>query len=294
MDSQQPTLIEAAIKDLLTRKLTALDTAVYMAAWREIYETTNTVDRRGGDRRSIQAKQAPKPQSKRFTLAAAEALGLSESTVGSLLRIVTNIPEDLRSKIADQPIADNVSELQKLAAEPPERQVLIAEMMSGTDPLVATFAEAKAILDGWPEPQAAAPQSLPLKEWLSPSEIAELGLIGHLRSGRAINAWIKTEKPFQDREFVRVRLGKGGGFEYHLFALLPYITDDDMRLRVGGMVAERMEIKRQLDRLAAEGIGKEPVRSASVKLDLRWIPTEELTSELMKRAGLLPQDRGKP
>ncbi|WP_026782782.1 hypothetical protein [Pleomorphomonas koreensis] len=133
-----------------------------------------------------------------------------------------------------------------------------------------------------------------MKEWLSPTEIASLGLIGHLNSKHAVNSWIRAERPFHDEAFIRVRLAKGGGFEYHLFALLPFITDDEMKLRAAGLLAERMEVKKRFDSFAAEGIGTEPVRSDSVKIDFSGVPTDALIEELMKRAGLLPQDRGRP
>lgn len=299
MDHMQSDLIETVIKDLLTKKPNVLDKAICLAAWRNIYEAEKITFRLGGDRKSRDAKarheNGQATFAKRFALRAGEVLGESEDTVSRYLRIAKGLPEEIRTILADLPIADNMSELLRLAGEPTDRQEKIVELMFSPEPFAATVTEAIAILDERPvTPATTAVPPRPLKEWLSPSEIAELGLIEHLNSGRAINAWIKTAKPFRDDEFVRARLGSGGGFEYHLFALLPFITNDDMKLRVGALLAERMEIKRQLDSLAAEGIGTEPVRWASVALDLSRVPTEDLTAELMRRAGLLPDDRGRP
>ncbi|WP_026784244.1 ParB N-terminal domain-containing protein [Pleomorphomonas koreensis] len=148
-------------ENLLRYELTALDRAIHLVAWKEIYEAANAVDRRGGDRRS-KTKSADETNSadlrnrsfaERFSLAASKVLGVSEDSIGRSLKIAKGISEAVRLKISAHPIADNASELLKLSGETAQRQEKIVGLLMSDPPNAANVDEAIAIIDRVPAPK---------------------------------------------------------------------------------------------------------------------------------------------
>jgi ParB family chromosome partitioning protein len=154
------------VENFMRRELSALDRAMDVAAWREIFEAVKGTVKRGGDRRSGSKSQletliagpdqALDDMSARFaatfTDAAQKALGLSRPAVFRHLKIAS-IGESVRQLISLLPIADNQSELIALVGHPQARQLAIAEQLVAG---AANVADAIAILDNLPPPPMVA------------------------------------------------------------------------------------------------------------------------------------------
>lgn len=150
------------VENFMRRDLSALDRAMDVAAWREIYEAINGSVRRGGDRKSkLQIRNfdpddalaaAAERFAGNFTEAAQRALRLSRDAIFRALKIA-RVGETIRQRISLLPIADNQSELLALVAEPPARQLAIVERLEAG---AASVADAIAILDNAPPPVVLA------------------------------------------------------------------------------------------------------------------------------------------
>lgn len=149
---------------VLTYPLTVLDRAIHLIAWKEIYETANAVDRRGGDRRSTTARinsadatnsadQRNRSFAERFSLAAAKVLAISEDSVSRSLKIARGITEPVRLRISTHQIADHMSELLKLSGETADRQERIVGLLLSEPPMAGGVDEAIAIIDRMPAPR---------------------------------------------------------------------------------------------------------------------------------------------
>lgn len=144
-------------ENLLRYDLTALDRAIHLVTWKEIYEAEYVVNRRGGDRRSKAADQLSESGQlifvERFSLAAAKVLSISETQIKTSLKIAKGISEPVRLKISAHPIADNASELLKLSGETATRQAQIVGLLLSDPPAAANVDEAIAIIDRVPAPK---------------------------------------------------------------------------------------------------------------------------------------------
>jgi ParB family chromosome partitioning protein len=133
-------------------ELTALDRAIHLAAWKELYETVNTTDRRGGNRRGADLDTNSQDFAKRFSLAAADALQVSERSVQIAIQIASGIRPAVRSRIELAPIARVASELLQLSHQDDARQTAIVDLLLSDPPQAGSVAEAVAILDRVPAP----------------------------------------------------------------------------------------------------------------------------------------------
>lgn len=144
-------------ENMLRYELTKLDRAIHLAAWQEIYETINPVNRRGGDRRSKAADQFPKSRelifAERFSLAASKVLGISETQISDALKIAKGISEPVRLRISSHWLANNAAQLIKLAGETAQRQEKIVGLIMADPPTATNVDEAIAIIDRNPAPR---------------------------------------------------------------------------------------------------------------------------------------------
>ncbi|NJL07967.1 MAG: ParB N-terminal domain-containing protein [Methylacidiphilales bacterium] len=144
------------IKENMCRAgLTVLDRAVAIAEWKRIYEATQNVQKRGGDRRSDQTADSAVWFVESFSKASARALDISERSVQVAVAIATGLAADIREMIAADPIADRQSELMALAREAPERQWKIIDLLKADPPQAGSVAEAIAVLDKTPQAKPA-------------------------------------------------------------------------------------------------------------------------------------------
>lgn len=144
-------------ENLARRELSALDRAVDIVRWREAYEAANGAVKRGRPGKLSQVATISDEVTGRFaesfSEAARKALGLNRDAISRAMLIAT-IGADVRDVIALHPIADNQSELLKLAFQSPERQARVAAMIASEPALASSVAEAVALLDKAPPPAA--------------------------------------------------------------------------------------------------------------------------------------------
>lgn len=149
-------------ENMMRFELTALDRCIHLAAWKDIYETVNAVDRRGGNRRGPATNSAGETNSadlrnrsfaERFGVAAGKVLGISEDSISRSLKVARGITEVVRLRISPHPLANNMSELLKLAGETQDRQEKIVGLMLAEPPTATSVDEAIAVIDRVPPPR---------------------------------------------------------------------------------------------------------------------------------------------
>lgn len=142
-------------ENMARRELSALDRAVDIAQWREVYEAVHGAVKKGRPSKLAQVAPISDAAEERFatsfSAAAQRALGISRDAIKRAMRIAS-IRADVRERLSLHPIADNQSELLQLAGEGPERQAQIAALMTAEPAQAGTVAEAIAFLDRAPKP----------------------------------------------------------------------------------------------------------------------------------------------
>lgn len=144
---------------MLQGELTALDRAVTVAAWCDLYKAANGPAKRGPKPKPASDAQASDDALAEFTVtmtvnwseAAQLALKLGEKTLFRHLK-VARIEADVRAKIALHPIATVQKELLLLAAQTPVRQRALADLLLVDGAEITTVAEAIAQFDALPQP----------------------------------------------------------------------------------------------------------------------------------------------
>lgn len=127
--------------------LTAIEQTKALARRKQIYETlhpdTKSRKRTAG---TEGGKQAKSPGAVSFAEDTAEKTGTSPRTVERDVALGQAIPDDIAELIKDTPVAENKSELKKLARLEPEEQKVVAQMLAEGE--VATVSEAITSHDG--------------------------------------------------------------------------------------------------------------------------------------------------
>lgn len=141
------------------RELSALDRAIDIARWREVYETAAGAVKRGRPSKLSQvatiSDEGAELFAASFSEAARKALGINRDAISRAMRIAS-IGAEARDRIALHPIADNQSELLALAAEPTDRQAAIVALLTADPAQAASVSEAVAIIDRAPKQKVAA------------------------------------------------------------------------------------------------------------------------------------------
>lgn len=152
--SQAEITLREITENFARRDLSALDRAVDITRWREAYSAAHAVSK-GGRRKAgvpgIEELTAKFAES--FTAVSQKTFGLSERTITYAVK-VASIDASVREDIALHAVADNQSELLLLAAEPGERQVQIAALLTSEPAKAGSVADAIAIIDRTPKPAA--------------------------------------------------------------------------------------------------------------------------------------------
>lgn len=175
-------------ENLFRRNLSALDKAVDIAAWRNIYEATHTVAKAGRPKKA-DPDEISRKFATNFSEAAQRALKISRDGVFRSLKIAS-IAAPVRDRIALHPIADNQSELLLLAAESGDRQERISRLITGEAEITAeSVAEAIAMIDRLPRP-VAAPGWQKLAERFSTMKESDQDRFFELHEG-AIRRWLQ-------------------------------------------------------------------------------------------------------
>lgn len=133
-DALQARLAEIE-ENLIRHELTPLDRAVFLAEHKRVYEELYPDTQHGAAPKSRKKREELKSQglrfnSVRFTKAAAERCNLSERTVQAALTLVSALSPEAIQILRGTEWARNASELQRLSAEPADRQVRLARLHS--------------------------------------------------------------------------------------------------------------------------------------------------------------------
>ncbi|MGX5776478.1 ParB/RepB/Spo0J family partition protein [Methylorubrum zatmanii] len=117
-------------ENLIRSELTPLDRALFIAEHRRIWDILHPEAGRGGDRRSKAAinRQSLPIGQRRFSEDVAARCGLGERSIRTALRVAEALSPEAIALLRGTDWARNASELQRLAAEPAERQVKLAEI----------------------------------------------------------------------------------------------------------------------------------------------------------------------
>lgn len=131
-NADEAVLLEIS-ENLFRNDLSVIDRAVFVETYRDVWEKTRGEIKQGGDRKSRSKVQLDPLKSSPIDLIAAEAekgfskvcadrLGISVPSIKRLNQIAQNLPRELRQQIAGTPIADNQSQLLKLAKLEPSKR----------------------------------------------------------------------------------------------------------------------------------------------------------------------------
>lgn len=142
-------------ENLMRRELSALDRAMDVAAWREIYEQAQGAVK-PGRKKSFQVGTnsdadpmavAAERFSAAFNEAAQRALGLGKTAVWRCLKIAT-LDADTRERVALTRLADNQSELIALAEIEREMRPAVLDHILSEPPMAGSVAGAVAMIEG--------------------------------------------------------------------------------------------------------------------------------------------------
>jgi ParB family transcriptional regulator, chromosome partitioning protein len=182
-DADEAVLIEIE-ENLFRNDLSVMDRAVFVETHRDVWERSRGKIKRGNPQLGQVDPIAASPldlvaqeAATGFSKVCAERLGISEAAVKRLNRIAQNLPREVRQAISGTPIADNQSQLLKLAKLEPAKRAKAHIAIKESD---GDFKAAIALLD----PPPAARQD-PEAQFLS----------------RLIDTWERA-KPATRRKFL--------------------------------------------------------------------------------------------
>ena len=187
-DAEEAQLLEIT-ENLFRNELSALDRAMFVMRYREIWERKHgKIDPKGGrPKNSLNLTELIADEAARgFSIHVAERLGLSVSAIERATRIAQKLRPELRQSLRGTAAADNQSLLLKLAKIEPARQrkiaraaadgMAIAEAVASTEtlsPASATKTEQDALLDRL------------LSTWARSDETTRRAFLEHVAAGEA-------------------------------------------------------------------------------------------------------------
>lgn len=115
-------------ENLMRRELSALDRAIFLAERKAAYDVLHPETAKPG-RRKKELSQTLRQFGERFSKHTAKRLGMSERAVQLCLELVKSLAPEARDALRLSDLADNQSELLKLAALEPAQQVEAANML---------------------------------------------------------------------------------------------------------------------------------------------------------------------
>ncbi|WP_319414383.1 ParB N-terminal domain-containing protein [uncultured Cohaesibacter sp.] len=127
-DKDEAILLEIE-ENLFRNDLSVMDRAVFVETYRDAWEKVHgTISRGRPEKRDNLSQFSESPvglleaeAEKGFSAACADRLGVSAKSIQRLNKISKNLPKSVRKAIAGTPIADNQSQLLKLAKMSPEK-----------------------------------------------------------------------------------------------------------------------------------------------------------------------------
>ena len=122
------------VENVARNDLSALDRAVHLGEWLKLAEAKGLKYGKGGDRKSH--KVLTDDQKKTFPLIGdlAEQMRVSRRSINQYLALYKDLSPAAIAKLKGGDLADNFTELRKLAAEPADKQLAILQRMDGENP----------------------------------------------------------------------------------------------------------------------------------------------------------------
>lgn len=124
IDDDEARLVEID-ENLMRRELSALDRAIFLAERKTVYDALYPETVKSG-RKSKESAKTFRQFGETFTKVTANRLGLNKRTIEIALSLAKNLTPEAREALRLSDVADNQSELIKLAALDPEQQVQVA------------------------------------------------------------------------------------------------------------------------------------------------------------------------
>lgn len=124
IDDDEARLVEID-ENLMRRELSALDRAIFLAERKTVYDTLYPETAKSG-RKSKESAKTFRQFGETFTKVTANRLGLNKRTIEIALSLAKNLTPEAREALRLSDVADNQSELIKLAALDPEKQIQVA------------------------------------------------------------------------------------------------------------------------------------------------------------------------
>lgn len=113
-------------ENLMRRELSALDRAIFLAERKAVYDALHPETVKPG-RKPKESAKTFRQFGETFSKATASRLGLNKRTIEIALALAKSLTPEAREALRLSDVADNQSELIKLAALEPEKQVSIAQ-----------------------------------------------------------------------------------------------------------------------------------------------------------------------
>lgn len=124
IDAEEARLVEID-ENLMRRELSALDRAIFLAERKAVYDLLHPETVKPG-RKAKESAKTFRQFGETFSKATANRLGLNKRTIEIALALAKNLTPEARDALRLSEVADNQSELLKLAALEPEKQVSVA------------------------------------------------------------------------------------------------------------------------------------------------------------------------
>jgi ParB family chromosome partitioning protein len=120
-------------ENVVRTNLSALEESRAFKRRKQIYEALHPETKHGGAPGAGRGKTHKDDNLSSFSADTAAKTGQSRRTIERKVALAEAIPDDVAEQIADTPLAENASELAKLAKLPPEKQAKVAAEVKATN-----------------------------------------------------------------------------------------------------------------------------------------------------------------
>lgn len=157
VDKDEAVLLEVC-ENLIRHDLSALDRAIFVQTYREVWETKYGKIKRGGDQRGnlhlCLVDTLQDEASRGFATVCAERLGVSKDAIKRSTRIAQNLIPAVRKSVQGTEIANNQTQLLKLSSlEPDEQKKAATAIVKTNGDFKQSMDLLKGLCDVKPDPQ---------------------------------------------------------------------------------------------------------------------------------------------
>ena len=141
--------LDEIVSNVVRKELTKLERAHHLYELKAVHEELHPETKNGGDRKSQAARNKQENQNEIFSFCsdAAEKIGLSRRAIELAIAIWTGLSPESRVYLHGTWLAEHQAGLKLLAAQTPEIQAEILDILFADAPRAATVADALALID---------------------------------------------------------------------------------------------------------------------------------------------------